>query len=320
MTRTPSDLVGGRMVGALLVAFVETLELREQQPQRQASARKQQISPLGWMRSPVARIGREGHRGNRERHRDAKRVRCNQRATYEPASLPVRCRTLPVPDELSAEGVGRLQRRDYAGVAGLVDIHPLPCSPSSTPTRLLDVSSETASGPDMSVLVRRSFGKGGARVIPRYFDRSVGRCAKTRVSDSSGGAHRAGTPATTPPDSTSRVTTAPAPTSAPAPIRHAARARPPRSRSTPLARRRWSGASQSSAVCRAPASVVARGVLSLTNMTPWPTKTSSSIVTPSQMNVWLWILQRAPIDGAALDLDERPDRESRRRSRSRRGS
>ena len=29
-------------------------------------------------------------------------------------------------------------------------------------------------------------------------------------------------------------------------------------------------------------------------MTPCPTKTSSSIVTPSQMNVWLWILQRAP--------------------------
>ena len=32
------------------------------------------------------------------------------------------------------------------------------------------------------------------------------------------------------------------------------------------------------------------------NMTPWPTKTSSSIVTPSQTNVWLWILQRAPIE------------------------
>ena len=40
--------------------------------------------------------------------------------------------------------------------------------------------------------------------------------------------------------------------------------------------------------------VVERGVLSLTNMTPCPTNTSSSIVTPSQMNEWLWILQRAP--------------------------
>ncbi len=29
-------------------------------------------------------------------------------------------------------------------------------------------------------------------------------------------------------------------------------------------------------------------------VTPWPMKTSSSIVTPSQMNVWLEILQRAP--------------------------
>ena len=37
------------------------------------------------------------------------------------------------------------------------------------------------------------------------------------------------------------------------------------------------------------------GRLSLTNMTPCPMKTSSSIVTPSQMKVWLWILQAAPI-------------------------
>jgi hypothetical protein len=31
------------------------------------------------------------------------------------------------------------------------------------------------------------------------------------------------------------------------------------------------------------------------NITPWPTNTSLPISTPSQMNVWLWILQRAPI-------------------------
>ena len=31
------------------------------------------------------------------------------------------------------------------------------------------------------------------------------------------------------------------------------------------------------------------------NITPWPTKTPSPIVTPSQMKVWLWILQSAPI-------------------------
>ena len=52
---------------------------------------------------------------------------------------------------------------------------------------------------------------------------------------------------------------------------------------------------QSSAVCSSPFCVVARGNLSLTNITPWPTNTSSSIVTPSHTNVWLWILQRAPI-------------------------
>ena len=35
--------------------------------------------------------------------------------------------------------------------------------------------------------------------------------------------------------------------------------------------------------------------------------TPSSIVTPSQMNVWLEILQLRPIDGVALNLDERAD-------------
>ena len=46
---------------------------------------------------------------------------------------------------------------------------------------------------------------------------------------------------------------------------------------------------------RPSASVWPAGTLSLMNITPWPTKTSSPISTPSQMNVWLWILQRAPI-------------------------
>ena len=31
-------------------------------------------------------------------------------------------------------------------------------------------------------------------------------------------------------------------------------------------------------------------------VTPWPMKTWSSIVTPSQMKVWLEILQRRPTD------------------------
>ena len=52
--------------------------------------------------------------------------------------------------------------------------------------------------------------------------------------------------------------------------------------------------SQSSAVCSSPAAFVAAGRLSFTNITPCPTNTSSSIVTPSQTNVWLEILQRSP--------------------------
>ena len=73
------------------------------------------------------------------------------------------------------------------------------------------------------------------------------------------------------------------------------RARSRRSRSPRRARRPSSSSAQSSSVWSSPSAVVARGNLSLMNMTPCPTKTSSSIVTPSQTNVWLWILQRAPI-------------------------
>ena len=51
---------------------------------------------------------------------------------------------------------------------------------------------------------------------------------------------------------------------------------------------------QSPSPASAPPSVVARGKRSLTKITPWPTKTSSSSVTPSQMNEWLPILQRRP--------------------------
>ena len=43
------------------------------------------------------------------------------------------------------------------------------------------------------------------------------------------------------------------------------------------------------------------------NITPWPTNTSSSIVTPSQMKVCDEILQRRPTDRVLLDLDERAD-------------
>src|SRR5947209_4971477 len=106
---------------------------------------------------------------------------------------------------------------------------------------------------------------------------------------------RAGTPATVSPGATSRVTTAPAPTSARAPIRTPPRMTAPEPmlapRSTVV-----SSTSQSSPLCSSPVSFVARGALSLMNITPCPTKTSSSMRTPSQTKVWLEILQRAPTD------------------------
>ncbi len=42
---------------------------------------------------------------------------------------------------------------------------------------------------------------------------------------------------------------------------------------------------QSSSVCNLPSGFVARGKVSLMNVTPCPTKTLSSMVTPSQINV-----------------------------------
>src|SRR5207244_13526966 len=101
---------------------------------------------------------------------------------------------------------------------------------------------------------------------------------------------RAGTPATTAPGATSRVTTAPAPTRACAPTRTPPSTTAPEPseapRSTTVRR-----SVQSSSSLRLPSSVVARGNRSLMKSTPCPTKTSSSISTPLQTNVWLEILQ-----------------------------
>jgi hypothetical protein len=49
--------------------------------------------------------------------------------------------------------------------------------------------------------------------------------------------------------------------------------------------------SQSAAVCSVPSAFTADGVRSLVNITPCPTKTPSSIDTPSHTKVWLEILQ-----------------------------
>ena len=246
------------------------------------------------MRSPACRSANDDRR-ERERERDAERVRRDERATHEPAASPVRRRALAVPYELGPKGVGRLQRRDYAGVAGFDRQPPSPPFPRFPPTRPLTTSpAKPRASLTMSVLARRSFGKGGARVMPRYFDRSVGRRAQSSASASSEartGRHaRDDRPRRdVPRDDGSR-----ADERAGADANAAEHHRPGADR-RPALDDRAAAAPSRPAVCRAPEPDVARGVLSFTNITPWPTKTSSSIVTPSQMNVWLWILQRAPM-------------------------
>jgi hypothetical protein len=90
------------------------------------------------------------------------------------------------------------------------------------------------------------------------------------------------------------VTTAPAPTRAPAPIRTPPRIVAPEPIEAPSSITVVCS-SQSSSVCRPPPSAVARGTLSLTKVTPWPTKTRSPISIPSQMKVCDWTLHSAPI-------------------------
>src|SRR6266478_1947166 len=51
---------------------------------------------------------------------------------------------------------------------------------------------------------------------------------------------------------------------------------------------------QSASDCNEASALVARGYLSLIKITPWPIKTLSSIITPSQMKVWLETLQLRP--------------------------
>ena len=64
---------------------------------------------------------------------------------------------------------------------------------------------------------------------------------------------------------------------------------------------------QSASVWSRPPPVVARGYVSLTKVTPCPMKTSSSMVTPSQMNVWLDILQLLPTEAFFWIFDESAD-------------
>src|SRR5260370_10939365 len=106
---------------------------------------------------------------------------------------------------------------------------------------------------------------------------------------------RAGFPATTAYAGTLFVTTLPAPIIAFSPIVTPARIVTPDPIEAPFLTN-VVAALQSASVWRPPSLVVARGYKSLMNVTPCPMNTPSSIVTPSQMNVWLEILQFLPTD------------------------
>src|SRR5262249_27378134 len=131
---------------------------------------------------------------------------------------------------------------------------------------------------------------GAARSEHRY---TIHAHSDLRVLEETRLSTRAGLPATIVPGGTSRVTTAPAPTMASSPIVTLAKIVTPVPIEAPFLTSVFSTC-QSCSVWRAPPAAVARGYMSLTNMTPCPMNTLSSIVTPSQMNVWLEILQRRP--------------------------
>src|SRR5262249_38342056 len=87
---------------------------------------------------------------------------------------------------------------------------------------------------------------------------------------------------------TSRGAPAPPPTTAPAPMV------PPGRMTAPLPTLAPRQTRVGSFVQVPAAAAAADGCRSLVNSTPWPMKTSSSMTTPSQMNVWLWMRQRRP--------------------------
>ncbi len=104
----------------------------------------------------------------------------------------------------------------------------------------------------------------------------------------------AGTPATTVLAGTSLVTTLPAPTIAFSPIVTPHKMTLPVPMDAPRLTSVGTTA-QSASVCSLPSPEVDLGYLSLMNETLWPTKTSSSIVTPSQIKVWLETFTLLPI-------------------------
>src|SRR6266436_1865442 len=104
----------------------------------------------------------------------------------------------------------------------------------------------------------------------------------------------AGFPATMAFGGTSLVTRLPAPTIAFSPIVTLQRMVDPEPIDAPLQILVFS-TFQSASVWSPPSGTVARGYTSLMNVTLCPMNTLSSMSTPSQMKVWLEILQRRPM-------------------------
>src|SRR6188472_4113598 len=114
------------MVGALLVALVQSLKFRKQQPHREGQTEEQHLPAR---LDAVAAVGWKHNRRDGECHCDADGVRRDQRAMHDPATAAVRRHALAASYKLLAKGVGCIQRRNQSSIAGLVDIHPLPRSP-----------------------------------------------------------------------------------------------------------------------------------------------------------------------------------------------
>src|SRR6202167_3490402 len=109
-------------------------------------------------------------------------------------------------------------------------------------------------------------------------------CDRLSFDTKAGSCRRAGKPATIAPAGTSRTTIAPAPTNAPAPISIPPITIAPLPIDAPL-RTTVCSIFQSFSVCSPPSQPVARGQRTLMKMTPWPMKTSPSMVPPEHTNV-----------------------------------
>ncbi len=126
----PDELVHGRVVGTFLVALVQPVELRQDEPHGQHEEEQEHLA-LGL--HAVGRCRRRERRGREhEGRRDPDRVCDEKRAPDDPSTPTSRLDTLPSPRELRNE-LGGVHRR-HADVTGLDDSHhsPFPLVPPPT--------------------------------------------------------------------------------------------------------------------------------------------------------------------------------------------